>query len=1297
MTIVANVLRTLGFEYDDESSNSDGDHKETPNAAEELHKDDRPTLAAEEKFYVTMDGDDVGGEVEESLMQDTTEVAEELSAAIRRSHDQIHRVVTELEGRVVFDGGDNLMAIVPASKVNELATKAKEIYKKETDHSITIGIGKSPMQAHYALVYGKNTGKNKIVTYDTKIAEEVKKIKEKQKALEETYKSLKYRASKEASKQDEALEWLRKTLVEAGEEGIRFDDLFERARASNLPYDAIMDVYTSWLELGRIYETEDRAIMKGAALVDEELIAAGKEGALKAFASEEAVHVAGKKVSYLSDKVMKKMVPLFVDKDKPDDHKCGSCFMRLAPNQCTVVEGAINFGQGVCSFWAEGNEAKVEDSKPEKMSYVTSGYVESPSIEFKINCETCQHYQTQEKDGFCKLWAAKVKPGQCCMAYDNLQVKTPGAKTAAPRTAPPEPITEPTNTAGWLAINGKLYPLEDAGTHSEAAKMYFGSTYEKLLDNAWIRYSEEGAEIRNWNKVTEPQWQYLEDALFSRDAMIFDVAGHTLPVESSDLTESGHNLKEFLRRNWRNVPITSSKKARVLVAYLKQAHCGPCTPLKMESIKMLSDIAFKDAASVDKAKLGRLAEVSSQKDVKPFVDQLQTMIAEVSPGKFASEITKLTQIQKELVHIQEHLDKGELQIIDKEGSYKTEINACTCLCGELHDNTIPCPKLFATDVRIKADETLIWALGGSNNCAQCISNVGRTPEETSDQIPLHENCHCQWVPANLTESNLKQANDPIKKNVTVNDLPIAIEWPKGSTRKYKDGYSQVMSADYGYLRRTEGADGEELDIYVGPSKDSKLVVKIEQLKKDGSYDEDKYVLGTNSTDEAVNLYLQHMPEDRLGKVTTMAWDQFEKMVKKEQAETKGAAAILDASRHFQKGDKVKLEPAWIEMLEETGAHDSDVVFEELSKATEEEFDQPTELEFEVEGVTDIEVPTAKPSNFPVYAPAVIINGHPYDERIFRKAEKKEGTLKTAQPRFELVDLVQKNEGRYSAELRIPRSSTRHHDTRNLNKFLQVWVKEKGVDIADAVAEKLRGNVQLEIDADQTEFFPDVADEWVTFEVKIQSLIQDSEIGKETESSAQEWRPWPHRAEKTLVSGRFNVQANKIELKVGSNDWASFDGFLIATASLKDVTDDLSAIVFVDETVQAAGDLVEAALEKKSVEKPVVEADQGMRGVSVGSVLWTQKVIQEAENYYSKLGVVPDRENFIQYILHAANEETPVDISYEQAEQYYNEWAKIAGNKKEAEIPPKPTEPPPEGTTWVWDNSSQAWIAVTKSI
>lgn len=109
----------------------------------------------------------------------------------------------------------------------------------------------------------------------------------------------------------------------------------------------------------------------------------------------------------------------------------------------------------------------------------------------------------------------------------------------------------------------------------------------------------------------------------------------------------------------------------------------------------------------------------------------------------------------------------------------------------------------------------------------------------------------------------KVANDPIKKKIEVQGVPIWIEWKKGETRLYKKGkvvkYERLMKADYGYIPDTKDADGEEIDVYVGPDKNATTAYVIDQLKKDdGSFDEHKVMIGYSSEKKARESYDYHM-------------------------------------------------------------------------------------------------------------------------------------------------------------------------------------------------------------------------------------------------------------------------------------------------------------------------------------------------------------------------------------------------------------------------------------------------------
>lgn len=136
----------------------------------------------------------------------------------------------------------------------------------------------------------------------------------------------------------------------------------------------------------------------------------------------------------------------------------------------------------------------------------------------------------------------------------------------------------------------------------------------------------------------------------------------------------------------------------------------------------------------------------------------------------------------------------------------------------------------------------------------------------------------------------KTANDPIKKSIRIDGMDIGIEWLKGETREYKDKktgavkHSTLMKADYGYIKRTKDADGEELDCYVGPDRNSDKAFVIKQLKDDGSFDEHKVMLGYETAGDARDSYMDHMPSKRFGSLEGMSLTEFKKTNLKEAKE-----------------------------------------------------------------------------------------------------------------------------------------------------------------------------------------------------------------------------------------------------------------------------------------------------------------------------------------------------------------------------------------------------------------------------
>lgn len=77
---------------------------------------------------------------------------------------------------------------------------------------------------------------------------------------------------------------------------------------------------------------------------------------------------------------------------------------------------------------------------------------------------------------------------------------------------------------------------------------------------------------------------------------------------------------------------------------------------------------------------------------------------------------------------------------------------------------------------------------------------------------------------------------------TFQGLPITIEYRKGDLKPGKDTYGWPMYADYGFFNNSSGADGEDLDVFIGPDKESPRVFLLALMEED-VFDEHKVLLG----------------------------------------------------------------------------------------------------------------------------------------------------------------------------------------------------------------------------------------------------------------------------------------------------------------------------------------------------------------------------------------------------------------------------------------------------------------------
>lgn len=132
----------------------------------------------------------------------------------------------------------------------------------------------------------------------------------------------------------------------------------------------------------------------------------------------------------------------------------------------------------------------------------------------------------------------------------------------------------------------------------------------------------------------------------------------------------------------------------------------------------------------------------------------------------------------------------------------------------------------------------------------------------------------------------KLAGNYKKHHMRIHGLDISIENPKGSTRtgEGKDGkkWSSTMPDHYGYIKRTQGADGDHVDVYVGSNDRSNRVYVIDQKDPDtGSFDEHKVMIGYGDRDAATAAYRAAFSDkkNRIMKVTRLSVAEFKNWLK----------------------------------------------------------------------------------------------------------------------------------------------------------------------------------------------------------------------------------------------------------------------------------------------------------------------------------------------------------------------------------------------------------------------------------
>ena len=272
--------------------------------------------------------------------------------------------------------------------------------------------------------------------------------------------------------------------------------------------------------------------------------------------------------------------------------------------------------------------------------------------------------------------------------------------------------------------------------------------------------------------------------------------------------------------------------------------------------------------------------------------------------------------------------------------------------GKHYGNSPLFVSLFAHSVVKESSDAIKATVKAVNNSYYMIDALLSALKEKYNSTQSAIESASAEVETSPTEAQKKAGNYKMG-HVKVGAFDVTIENPKGSERSGTDAngkkWSVKMNNTYGYIRGTEGVDGDHIDVFLAEDMDKwdgKYVFVVDQYNPDGTFDEHKVMLGFNSTEEARSAYLSNYEKGwengRRIDVARIKTDGFQKWVDSSHRKTKpfahyviaGAADVAEGKPKNESdraippstSDKVRMQKAqgYSEFAEKHGVNADDV-------------------------------------------------------------------------------------------------------------------------------------------------------------------------------------------------------------------------------------------------------------------------------------------------------------------------------------------------------------------------------------
>lgn len=134
-----------------------------------------------------------------------------------------------------------------------------------------------------------------------------------------------------------------------------------------------------------------------------------------------------------------------------------------------------------------------------------------------------------------------------------------------------------------------------------------------------------------------------------------------------------------------------------------------------------------------------------------------------------------------------------------------------------------------------------------------------------------------------------EANSYRTGRVDIQGLPVRIENPRGTRREKPGRWSNLMLHHYGDIAGTKGNDGDPVDVFIGPFPELSVVYVVNQVGREGAFDEHKVCIGFQSEADARAAYLS---------AYAPGWDGLDSIVRATVTQLKWWLKFGDKSRPF---------------------------------------------------------------------------------------------------------------------------------------------------------------------------------------------------------------------------------------------------------------------------------------------------------------------------------------------------------------------------------------------------------------